>query len=132
MPFKWFMHDPKKKIRQDSWPSSCMDPPTPAKKNKKDKIKAIGTVKKVKGDVIVEGSDKQKKNYTRAIVAGFFTPEVNICLMVSCKIWIPNMQEEGKVAGPFGKAGKCKVSFDSGISEWAAAGSKAKLHAAVP
>jgi hypothetical protein len=110
-----------------------MDPPAPAKKNEKDKIKATGTVKKVKGDVIVEGSDKQRKKYTRTIGAGFFTPEVTICVMVGHKVWIPNTQEEGKVVRPFGKDGKCKVSsFDSGKSESAAAGSKAKLHAAVP
>jgi hypothetical protein len=137
MPFKRFLHDPEKKMRQDDWvlpaarPGSRMDPPAPAKKNKKDKVEAMGTVEKVKGNVLVEGSDKQKKKYTTAIVAGFFTPEVDIRPMVGRKVWIPSTQEEGKIAGPFGKAGKCKVSFDVGISE-SAAGSKAELHAVSP
>jgi hypothetical protein len=34
-------------------------------------------VKKVEGDVLEEGSNKKKK-YTTAIMAGFFTPKVEI------------------------------------------------------
>ena len=41
------------------------------------------------------------------------------------KVRIPDTKEEGKIAGPFGKAGKCKVSFESGIS--APVGAKAEL-----
>jgi ribosomal protein L35AE/L33A len=40
---------------------------------------------------------------------------------------IPLTKEEGKIAGPFGKAGKCKVIFDQGISA-DAIGAKAELY----
>jgi hypothetical protein len=64
-----------------------------------------------------------------AIVAGLFSPEIDIRPLVGRKVWVPSTQEEGKIAGPFGKAGKCKVAFDRGISD-SATGTKAELHAA--
>jgi hypothetical protein len=134
MPFKRFLHDVEKKMRQDDWalpaarPGSRID--APAKKNAKKggnkaKVEATGTVEKVKGDPM---EDKDKK-FPMAIVAGLFTPEVDIRPMAGRKVWIPSTREEGMIAGPFGKAGKCKVSFEGGISE-SAVGSKAELHAA--
>ncbi|KAG7373275.1 selenocysteine-specific translation elongation factor [Nitzschia inconspicua] len=134
LPFKRFLHDPEKKMRQDdiilpaARPGSRIDVPV-KKKTKKSSdqaiVEATGTVEKVKGDAL-EG---QKEKFPMAIVAGLFTPEVDIRLMSGRKIWIPSTKEEGKIAGPFGKAGKCKVSFEAGISE-SAVGSKAELHEA--
>lgn len=146
LPFKRYAHDPEKKMRQDDWalppprPGSRMDPPAQKKKKKKANVEATGTVEKVKGDAVNDGDaatvsagnddDKQKKKkYLTAIVAGFFSPERDIRQRVGQKVWIPSTQEEGRIVGPFGKAGKCKVSFDGGISE-AATGAKAELHGA--
>mmetsp|Transcript_34561 Transcript_34561/g.83459 ORF Transcript_34561/g.83459 Transcript_34561/m.83459 type:complete len:791 (+) Transcript_34561:247-2619(+) len=139
MPFKRFMHDPEKKMRQEDWslpaarPGSRMDPPANKKKTKREKaaiVEATGTVDKVKGDEIDTSSsgNKSKKKFPQAIISGFFTPEVDIRLKAGRKVWIPSTQEEGKIVGPFGKAGKCKVSFEDsgGVSE-SAVGAKAEL-----
>jgi hypothetical protein len=64
--------------------------------------------------------------HNMAIISGFFTPEVNIREHAGAKVVIPSTKEEGKIVGTFGKAGKCKVSFEQGIS--AEAGTKAELH----
>jgi selenocysteine-specific elongation factor len=137
MPFKRFMHDPEKKMRQEDWvlpaprPGTRMDPPANKKKTKREKaalVEATGTVDKVKGDELDTTSSGKSKKFAQAIVAGFFTPEVDIRLKVGRKVWIPSTQEEGEIVGPFGKAGKCKVSFEEsgGISE-SAVGAKAEL-----
>ena len=146
MPFKRFLHDPEKKMRQDdvvlppARPGTRIDPPQTSKKKK---IESTGTVDKVKGDPLeppptpppATGGDAKKKNnnnkppatkYTIAIVSGLFTPEVDIRQMVGRTVWIPSTKEEGTIAGPFGKAGKCKVSFEKGISDHAV-GAKAEL-----
>lgn len=56
------------------------------------------------------------------IVAGFFTPDVNVREKIGWKVVILDgdelYQEEGVIAGSFGKAGKCKVSFSpNGVTE---------------
>jgi hypothetical protein len=116
-----------------------MDPPPSAAATKKKKsnkkggskeVEATGTVEKVKGDPLPGDNGTSEKKFPLAIVTGFFTPEVDVRPMVGRKVWIPSTKEEGTIAGPFGKAGKCKVSFEDGISE-AAAGSKAELLRAV-
>ena len=63
--------------------------------------------------------------FTTAIISGFFTPEVNVREKIGKKVFIPSTKEEGTIAGAFGKAGKCKVTFQEGIS--ADIGSKAEL-----
>jgi hypothetical protein len=78
-----------------------------------------GEVVSLKGDVLDNGK------HTIAIVAGFFAPEINIKEKAGTTVLIPSTNEEGKVLGPFGKAGKCKVSFKDGTS--AQVGQKAKL-----
>lgn len=137
LPFKRFLHDPEKKMRQDDWilpasrPGSRIDAPAKTKTSKKggNKVEATGTVEKLKGDAMqVAGVEKTK--FPMAIVAGLFTPEMDIRPLVGRKVWIPKTQEEGKIAGPFGKAGKCKVSFENGGISESACGSKAELHAA--
>jgi selenocysteine-specific elongation factor len=127
LPFRRFANDPEKKMRQDlelpaARPGSRMDPPISSKK-KKVKPEALGQVEKIKGDVLESGK------HNMAIITGLFTPEVNIREKVGRRVVIPSTNEEGFIAGAFGKAGKCKVTFDEGISE-AAVGAKAELHAA--
>lgn len=139
LPFKRFLHDAEKKMRQDdlllppSRPGSRIDPP----QSKKKKVESSGSVEKVKGDPLEapppnggNDADKTKKvatKYPTAIISGLFTPDVDIRQMVGRIIWIPSTKEEGTISAPFGKAGKCKVSFaDKGVSEHAV-GAKAEL-----
>jgi selenocysteine-specific elongation factor len=141
LPFKRFAHDAEKKMRQDDWilpaarPGSRMDPPA-SKKKKKVNIEATGTVDKFKGDPITDDDDSpnavannrnKKKKFSMAIVSGFFGPETDIRQKRGQKVRIPSTQEEGEITGPFGKAGKCIVSFIEGISE-SAVGARAELH----
>jgi selenocysteine-specific elongation factor len=121
MPFLRFAHDPEKKMRQTlvlpaSRPGSRME-----SKKKKAKPEAVGHVEKLKGDVLENGK------HNVAIIAGFFTPEVNVRERIGRTVFIPSTKEEGTIAGAFGKAGKCKVAFENGIS--AEAGAKAELPA---
>ena len=117
MPFVRFAHDAEKKMRQNlelpkARPGSRLE-------KKKSKPEAIGQVEKVKGDELENGK------FTTAIISGFFTPEVNVREKIGKKVFIPSTKEEGTIAGAFGKAGKCKVTFQEGIS--ADIGSKAEL-----
>ena len=136
LPFKRFLHDAEKKMRQDdlvlppSRPGSRIEAP----QSKKKKVESTGSIDKVKGDPLdatanVGGNEKKKPvtKYPTAIISGLFTPDVDIRQMVGRTIWIPSTKEEGAITGPFGKAGKCKVSFaEKGISE-SAVGAKAEL-----
>ena len=132
LPFKRFQHDAEKKMRQDlvlpaSRPGSRIDPP----QSKKKKVEASGLVDKLKGDPLdatANSNDKKKPatKYPMAIISGLFTPEIDIRQMVGRIVWIPSTKEEGTIAGPFGKAGKCKVAFEKGISEQTV-GAKAEL-----
>ena len=73
----------------------------------------MGEIASLKGDVLEDGK------HTVAIVAGLFAPEVNIkekATAGSMKVVVVSTGEEGSIVGPFGKAGKCKVSFTQGIS----------------
>ena len=63
-----------------------------------------------------------------AIIVGFFTPEINVREKIGRKVYIPSTKEEGAISASFGKAGKCKVTFENGIS--AEVGAKAELIAA--
>ena len=121
--FKRFLHDPEKAMRQDlQLPASRSGAKIEVTKKAKKRIpEQVGEVISLKGDVLENGK------YNIAIVGGFFTPEVNIKEKVGRKVTIPSTSEEGFIAGPFGKAGKCKVVFQMGIS--ATVGSKAELHA---
>jgi len=124
--FKRFANDPIKAMHQSvtlpaARTGTRLDPP---KKNKKKAtvppgVKINGEVVNLKGDVLENGK------HSMAIVAGFFAPEVDIRTKVGWKVLIPSTNERGEIAGPFGKAGKCKVAFGDGIS--AIAGVKAKL-----
>jgi len=123
--FKRFVHDPEKAMHQDiqlpaARPGSRIEP---VEKKKSKKLEAgvhrVGEVASLKGDTLENG----KQNM--AIVSGFFAPEINIKEKAGTKVLIPSTREEGMIVGPFGKAGKCKVSFEQGIS--ARPGDKAEL-----
>jgi selenocysteine-specific elongation factor len=91
------------------------------KKNLPEGIKGTGELVVLKGDILENGK------HSMAIISGFFIPEINIKEKAGgAKVMIPSTKEEGAIVGPFGKAGKCKVSFPNGVS--AAVGSKAELH----
>lgn len=119
--FKRFTHDSEKAMRQDlKLPDARSGARIePAKKVKKKAPEAVGEVTTLKGDVLENGK------HNMVIVSGFFTPEVNIREKVGRTVVVPSTHEEGTIAGAFGKAGKCKVSFEGGIS--APVGAKVEL-----
>jgi len=62
------------------------------------------------------------------IVAGFFSPEINVREHAGRGVKI--VGEEGvigKIEGPFGKAGKCKVSFEGGLPAEGTVGKRVDL-----
>jgi len=123
--FKRYAHDPEKAMHQDmvlpaSRPGSMLEN-NKGKKGKKPTDSAVtGKVHLLKGEVLENGK------HNMAIVDGFFTPEMDIREKKGMKVIVVSTKEEGTIMGPFGKAGKCKVSFESGIS--AEIGAKAELH----
>lgn len=125
--FKRYASDPDKGMYQsEKLPAertgSRIEPEK--KKNKKqmfpDGIKGSGELSALKGDVLENGK------HPMAIITGFFSPEINVKEKTGAKVVILTTSEEGTIVGPFGKAGKCKVSFPEGVS--ATVGSKAELH----
>ena len=110
--FKRYTHDAKKEMHQDvKLPSARCGARLEIQSNKKKAAATVkGKVEKVKGELLANGK------YDSAIIAGFFPPEINIRERVGSRVVIPSMKANGKIAGPFGKAGKCKVTFDDGIS----------------
>jgi selenocysteine-specific elongation factor len=141
--FQRFLHDKTKAMHQSNafLQLAPARPGTRLEKEKKSKnkqvaaaapslhagIKTIGVVVSVKGDVVVEEgtNNGDVKKLNMAIVSGFFDPQVNVKEHLY-QVKIPSTGEQGTIVGPFGKAGKVKVSFPSGISE-SAVGSKAEL-----
>lgn len=96
------------------------DPPADNGENKLNGINLTGEVVSVKGDVLENGK------HNMAIISGFFSPEINVREKIGSTVMIPSTDEVGTISGPFGKAGKCKVSFENGISP-SAVGAQAKL-----
>lgn len=119
--FKRFAYDPEKSMHQDiKLPSARVGTRIEVVKKKKEAgVHRQGEIVSLKGDVLENGK------HTIVIVSGFFAPEINIKDKVGTGVVIPATNEEGQVLGPFGKAGKCKVSFENGTS--AQVGQKAKL-----
>jgi len=91
-----------------------------------DGVTKFGEVTALKGDVLESG----KQNM--AVISGFFAPEVNVKELAGTKVVVVTKnddgttKETGTIVGPFGKAGKCKVSFEHGLSA-NAVGSKAEI-----
>ena len=125
MPFKRFVHDAEKKMRQEDWvlpkarPGTRIEMAPTKKKKASNKPEAIGQVEKVKGDPLENGKLPQ------AIIVGFFQPQDDVRERIGQFVRIPSTNETGTIAGAFGKAGKCKVVFESGVS--ADPGAKAEL-----
>ena len=152
--FKRYANDPKKAIHQDGTlpparTGSRIDPPVKKKKVKAAKNgirndaassqataennaskdapnntkntngEAFGEIVKLKGDVLDNGKN------TLAIVSGLFSMEDDINQHKGRKVTSIATEEEGVVAGSFGKMGKCKVVFKDGIA--ADAGSRVKM-----
>ncbi|GKY98433.1 hypothetical protein MPSEU_000800800 [Mayamaea pseudoterrestris] len=121
--FKRYAHDPSKSMHQDMQ----LPPDRPGarieavKKSKKlpDGVSRHGTVSAVKGDMLANGKHNQ------GIIAGLFAPEINVKDSAGAKVLVVSTKEEGAIVGPFGKAGKCKVLFEQGIS--AEVGAKVEL-----
>lgn len=125
MRFKRYAHDPAKAMHQKD---IILPPSRPGARIETEKkkvklpegIKRFGEVVSLKGDAIEGGK------HSLAIIGGFFAPQVNIRERAGVKVKIISTNEEGTILGPFGKAGKCKVSFEPhGIS--AEPGAKAEL-----
>jgi hypothetical protein len=123
--FQRYAHDPQKLMHQTvalpaARPGSLIES---TKKGKKEKlpegVKRFGEISALKGDVLENGK------HSVAIVSGFFAPEVNIKESAGAKVYVPATKDVGAVVGPFGKAGKCKVSFANGTA--AEIGTKAEL-----
>lgn len=133
--FKRYANDPEKKIRQDSVlpPERCgtrVESEKDKKKQKKEKRqneKSAATASKVEGKISsMKGDPLANGDFNMVIVEGFFTPEINIREKVGMHVRVVGSGQEGTVAGSFGKAGKCKVSFPDGIPE-SLLGSKVEL-----
>ena len=122
--YKRYIHDVTKAMHQDldlpkARPGSRIE--VVKKKSKKNEpgVNKFGLVESVKGDVLDSGK------HTMAIISGLFSPEINIKERAGTVVVIPSTAEEGTIVGPFGKAGKCKVAFECGVS--AIIGDKAEL-----
>jgi selenocysteine-specific elongation factor len=123
--FKRYANDAEKKIRQKSvLPPARVGTrldPEPKKGKKKhgvdsgnkceDNGSVVGKISNTKGDPMDNGL------YTMVIIEGFFTPEANIREKIGHHVRVVGTNDEGIIAGSFGKAGKCKVSFTNGISK---------------
>lgn len=112
--FKRYTQDTTKEMYQDTQLPAARCGARLEIQPKKKSPKAIATVKgeveKIKGELLENGK------FNMAIITGFFSPEVDIRERVGARVVILSTKDEGKIAGPFGKAGKCKVIFDEGIS----------------
>mmetsp|Transcript_26627 Transcript_26627/g.53054 ORF Transcript_26627/g.53054 Transcript_26627/m.53054 type:complete len:205 (+) Transcript_26627:369-983(+) len=78
-----------------------------------------GQISALKGDPMEDGG------HAVAIVAGFFSVEENIRNWIGRDVLVLATSEKGSIVGPFGKAGKCKISFEAGVH--APVGSKVRM-----
>lgn len=117
--FKRFAHDPTKSMHQDQVvPLARVGTRMEEAPRLPDGVSRRGEVASVKGDVYANGK------HSVAVVSGFFTPAINIKEFAGTKVKVG--EDVGSIVGAFGKAGKCKVSFPTGISP-DTVGSKAEL-----
>ena len=129
LPFRRLQHDPHKAMHQENLSLPAARPGTRLEvesKSNKSKSKPqqrqlsleagvtrLGEIAALKGDLLENGK------HNMAIVSGLFAPEINIKEKVAAgfiKVVVLGTKEEGRILGPFGKAGKCKVEFAQGIS----------------
>ena len=138
--FKRYANDKSKAMHQDinlpdSLPGVLIVPELKESKKSKSKKKnkqtsQEGNVRPLDtsqlGTISLEGEIVSVKPDNIVIVAGFFSPEVNIREKVGWKVEVTNSGEIGSITAPFGKAGKCKVSFSS-CSSLLSEGTKVRL-----
>ena len=80
------------------------------------------------GEIVSLKGDPVDGKHEVVIVAGFFSPEINIREHAGRSVKIVGKDNiVGKVEGPFGKAGKCKVSFEGGLPVDGTVGKKVEL-----
>eukprot|EP00592_Proboscia_alata_P012912 CAMPEP_0194388700 /NCGR_PEP_ID=MMETSP0174-20130528/99987_1 /TAXON_ID=216777 /ORGANISM="Proboscia alata, Strain PI-D3" /LENGTH=481 /DNA_ID=CAMNT_0039180235 /DNA_START=477 /DNA_END=1922 /DNA_ORIENTATION=- len=106
--------------QQQQQPSSQTAEDTNSSNN--DRNKKAATL----GEITALKKSNKSVDTTTFIVSGLFTPEMNIRECINMKVLIVSTNETGVVEGPFGKAGKCKVSFQEGATG-ATIGSKVHL-----
>jgi selenocysteine-specific elongation factor len=114
--YKRFINDATKAMHQDltlpAARSGSRIEVVAKKKSKKTQpgVNKYGLVDAIKGDILENGK------HCVAIISGLFAPEINVKERAGGIVVIPRTGECGTILGPFGKAGKCKVAFNDGIS----------------
>lgn len=117
--FRRFVHDASKSMSQahlvDQFSAARkmglagVTPKVPAGSGCQAKIHRQGTIDKLKGEEVQVG------RWLMATVSGMFSSEEDIRLYSSTQVRTES-GDEGKILGPFGKAGKCKVIFKNGTA----------------
>ena len=80
------------------------------------------------GEIVSLKGEPVDGKHEVVIVSGFFSPEINIRDHASRGVKIVGEDNAiGKIEGPFGKAGKCKVSFEGGLPVDGIIGKKVEL-----
>lgn len=80
------------------------------------------------GEIVSLKGEPVDGKHEVVIVSGFFSPEINIRDHASRGVKIVGEDNAiGKIEGPFGKAGKCKVSFEGGLPVDGTIGKKVEL-----
>ena len=149
--FKRYANDPKKAMHQDAVlpkerVGTRLDPAGKKKKRgktdsqsksnapKKNGTDSSAAAKATSGSVTTSGEivslkgDPVDGKHEVVIVAGFFSPEINIREHAGRGVkFVGDDSVIGKVDGPFGKAGKCKVSFEGGLPVDGTIGKKVEL-----
>jgi len=63
----------------------------------------------------MKGEPLPNGGYEVLIIANLFSIEENIKEYAGREVGLENVEKKGVILGPFGKAGKCKVSFEGGV-----------------
>ena len=149
--FKRYANDPKKAMHQDAVlpkerVGTRLEPAGKKKKKGKADSQSKSNAKKngndsnaaaanatsgsvtTSGEIVSLKGDPVAGKHEVVIVAGFFSPEINIREYAGRAVKIVGQDDViGKVDGPFGKAGKCKVSFEGGLPVDGTIGKKVEL-----
>lgn len=137
--FKRYANDKRKGMHQDvvvpeASPGALVIPDVKETKKSKTKKKSIDRIKENRhkqdgasqvGTISLDGEIISLKPDNIVVVAGFFSPEINIREKLGWNVQIVGTDEVGSIIAPFGKAGKCKVFFQDGLT--ASEGSKVRL-----
>lgn len=109
--FKRYLNDPEKKIRQDSiLPSERVGIRIEQETQSYSK-----KISKRSGNILETKGESEYNLFTTVIVEGLFTPEENIREVAGSQVSVQGTDLIGTISGPFGKAGKCKITFNPGV-----------------